>query len=176
MVALVTVVTLGAGTIGMRAVSARSTPGHVAIEENLAEAIATHFHLDAAEVKQVLEEEMTKHRQELDADRATFFSSMLDKHVEEGDLTRAQADALQAKMQSLPDFQKDMEGKTREERHAAMAARRAELETWAQEQGIPLAAILGPVPDGKERRFFHPRGRGMMHHGNGRLGTFPATP
>ena len=131
---------VGIGTAG--AISAEESNSYPSIVQKLVE----RFNLNAGEVEEVFDEFRGERHQEMQV----RFEERLDEAVNGGDLTEEQKQAMLAKLQ---EFQQEREANreafqnmTREERQEASQAKRAELEAWAEENGIEMENLfLGPM-------------------------------
>jgi len=117
-------------------------------EGDFANRFASHFNLDQSEVEGFMLEE----RETFKADREAEFTTNLDSAINAGDLTAEQKDLilakheeLQANHESMPDSHENWQDLTQEERGTARdlrqtdrEAERAELEAWADDNGIDL--------------------------------------
>lgn len=117
----------------------------------IVEKIATRFSLNKDDVQKVFDdarqEEMAKHE--------AVYQERLTQLVTDGKLTEAQKQLIlskKAELNSQRESQRaSMEGKTAEERKAAMEAEKTALESWAQSNSIDIQYLMfGPG-----------RGRGM---------------
>lgn len=127
-----------ASLAGVAAVSA-ATPGDG--QSGLIDKIATKFNLNKDDVKAVFDEDRAAHEAEMQKHQEEKLSQL----VTDGKLTAEQKDkiiAKQAELKAAHEAEKDsMSNKTKEERRAAMEAKRTELEQWAKDNGIPSEYI-----------------------------------
>lgn len=115
----------------------------------IVERISTKFGLNQDEVQSVF----TQVREERQADRAAEQEQHLDQLVSDGEITAEQKQLILDKMAEMQssreedrDSQRDL---SREDRQAEMEARRAEMDAWAEENGIDLEHLnLGGGPRG----------------------------
>jgi hypothetical protein len=110
----------------------------------LVSAIASKFNLDASEVQAVFDGQKTKMDAEqktkmagMEARRQQQFSERLAKAVSDGKLAQAQANLIIAKKAEFEAAKTSLEGKTKEERRAAMEAQKESLKAWATANNIP---------------------------------------
>lgn len=132
--------TMGLGTLaGAGIASAQSTDPHA----SLIDKIAARFNLDKDEVEKVFEEE----RAAMEAEHAERISERLQKLVDDGTITDAQKEAILQKIDELKaerDALKDeWKNLSSDERRSKMKEKRAELEAWANEQGLDLQKLHG---------------------------------
>jgi len=103
---------------------------------NLVSAIATKFNLKTTDVQAVFDEQRTQ----MEAEREQEVKDKVAALVEDGKLTQAQADKINAKraeMKTQMESDRDsMKDKTAEERKAAMEAKKTELDTWLKDNDI----------------------------------------
>jgi hypothetical protein len=106
--------------------------------ESLVSKIAQKFNLKTEDVQAVFDEEKSTH----EAERQAKMEEKLNQAVTDGKLTAEQKDKIIAKHKELQtQMEADreaMKDKTHDERHAAMEAKRTELEQWAKDNNIPL--------------------------------------
>jgi hypothetical protein len=137
---------LGAVAFGASSVSAQSADGAY---PSIITKIAERFSLNQDEVKAVFDEERASHQAEMQQQN----EEMLTAAVAAGELTEEQKQAILAKhaeMKTARDAQMEsMQSLTQEERQAAMVSKRseretqrAELEAWAEAQGIDMKYSL----------------------------------
>lgn len=150
--AIAVIVFGGAITIGTGVYAAKSTP----IQDRtngLVQAIATKFNLSQADVQKVFDEQRSKEQAEMQAKQEQRFADRLAQAVKDGKLTQAQADLVTAKHAEVLAFMKSMEGKTPDERQAAMKSQAESLKQWATDNKIPETFMTrgfgkGPGPGG----------------------------
>lgn len=124
----------GASIIGSNAVSAETSGG------TLVEKIATRFNLNQEEVQAVFDEQHA----EREVERASKLSERLQEKVADGTITEEQKTALEeklAEMRKLHEANRDSR-LIRDEQREGHEQAREELESWAEENGIPLDDIL----------------------------------
>lgn len=111
--------------------------------ETLIQRLVQKFGLKTADVQAVFDTV----RDERQTEMQQKMVERLDTLVSEGKITQAQKELIIAKhteLQKQREADKDeLRDLTPEERRAKMEARRSEIETWAQQQNIPLQYVLG---------------------------------
>lgn len=124
------------GTV--KAYAENESGGYPPIIQKLVE----RFGLNEEEVKAVFDEAREERRVEMQA----RFEQRLNEAVENGDLTEEQKQLLLAKHEELKAEREanreSFQNMTREERREAMEAKRAELEAWAEENGLDLSQLF----------------------------------
>ncbi|KKS17613.1 MAG: hypothetical protein UU77_C0018G0024 [candidate division WWE3 bacterium GW2011_GWC1_41_7] len=105
----------------------------------LVQRLAEHFNLNENEVDEVIAEVREERHQEM----MSTYSEKLDEVVEEGKLTAEQKDKILAKIEEMKDEHLGFTGLTQEERRQKMEEHRAELEQWAEENGIDESYLFG---------------------------------
>lgn len=119
---------------------------------SLVQKLAQRFNLNESDVQAVFDE----HHSEMHAQMKLRFEDHLSGLVTEGKITEAQKEAIFAKMEELKanreTLKEEFSSMSAEERKAKMQEKRAELEAWAQEQGIDLS-ITGPLMFGHHKGF-----------------------
>ncbi len=131
---------VGIGTAG--AISAEESNSYPSIVQKLVE----RFNLNAGEVEEVFDEFRGERHQEMQA----RFENRLNEAVNDGDFTEEQKQAILAKHQELQQERETnreaSQNMTREEHQEAMETERAELEAWAEKNGIEVEDFfLGPM-------------------------------
>lgn len=129
------------------------------LDDSLAQRLATKFNLNKDDVSA----ELSSYRQERDAARESEMKQKMEeslqKKVEEGKLTSEQKTALLSKLEELhkkhEESRESGEDKSEEERKTEMETERAELESWASEQGISDLDDILPKPDNRPPREEH---------------------
>jgi hypothetical protein len=143
---------LGASALGAGAVSAAGNTAGTGPFADLAQAIATHFNVDATEVQTLIDAQLAEHKEERHADMAARATEGLAKAVSDGQLTQAQADALIAHRAEMEATHEEWRTLTPEERRTKMEEHRTEMDAWLDAQGIDkevLHDVLGgPGPHG----------------------------
>lgn len=103
--------------------------------------IAKQFNLDSSEVEKVFEEDRKEHESE----REAIQTKRLQKLVDNGTITDKQKTAIEAKLKEVrAEREKNrdsMDDLSDEQRKAKMDEHRAELESWAKQQGIDLSKL-----------------------------------
>jgi hypothetical protein len=116
---------------------------------SLVEKIASTFNIDKAKVQSLFDENKTAR----EAEREKQQTERLQKLVDDGTITAAQKTAIEAKLAELKkerDADKDtMKDLSDAERKAKMDEKRAELESWAKEQGLDLTKLKGILGGGR---------------------------
>jgi len=140
---------IGGGVIAAKPVLAGySEERHNSMVQRLVET----FGLNEAEVEAVFAEA----RQEQQQERQAAFIAQLDKAVANGELTSAQKELILVKheeMRANKDSKStDWHELSPEERRDQMQAKRAELETWATENGVDLKYFGQHQGEGKGPR------------------------
>lgn len=102
----------------------------------LVSAIATKFNLRTTDVQAVFDEQRTA----METEREQEVEDKVAALVEDGKLTQAQADAINAKRAELKEAREadrdSMKDMTAAERKTAMEAKKTELDTWLKENDI----------------------------------------
>lgn len=165
------VAAVGLGSLGSVGLASAATSTNTNPQQSLIEKLSTKFKLNKDDVKKVFDEEHTAR----EAERTASVKTKLDAAVKAGTLTQAQEDKIIAKAAELQKTrQADMEAlkdKTQAERKAAMEAKRAEIDKWISDNGIPTEFaryVMGGGPRGHGHG--GPAGGmgrgGMMHDDN----------
>ena len=136
--------------------------------------IIEKFGLDESEVAQLMQE----NREERQAEHQAMTEEKLNEFVAEGKLTEGQKSALLAKIAERQENMDEWKDLTPEERREKAVEHRAEMEAWAEENGINLEELgllgrgfgMGPGgPGGDEHRLRGPKdGFGGFGDGKGR--------
>jgi Trk K+ transport system NAD-binding subunit len=145
-----------AGLVGNNMVSAATTTDD---NNSLVTKIAQKFNLKTEDVQAVFDAD----KQEKNTERQANLEKELSQLVTDGKLTAEQKDKIIAKQKELQanrETNKDtMKDKTEAERKSAMGAKKAELEKWASDNGIPTEYLRfvtgghgGHGPGGPYRR------------------------
>ncbi len=141
------------GTVGLLGVSAHAATTDP--QSSLADRIAKKFNLKSDDVKNVIEEE----HQARQSEREAKLSERLQKKVDDGTITADQKTKLEAKLKELrtkreAEHEANKSSKpTREDMKSKMETERAELKTWASQNGIDLDKVMPKLAEG-----------GMAHH------------
>jgi len=143
---------IGTALASSNLVFAQNTNG----PDSLITSIAQKFNLNETDVKSVFEEQRSKHQ----AERKAAVEQKLTQAVKDGKITEAQKQAILAKVsenqKDKPNFG-EFKNLTPEQRKAKMDEKRAEMETWAKQNGLTLETLHSII--GGPKGF----GRGMMH-------------
>ncbi len=133
---MTTIGVAGIATAGVSHAVTSSTNTNTNPVTSLAEAIAKKFNLKTADVETVIKDQHAAMEQERDAKVKAEIAQL----VEDGKLTQAQADAINAKR---ADLQKEREAtkpsstESQTDRKAAMEKRKSDLDAWAKQNNIP---------------------------------------
>ncbi len=143
--------------------------------ETLVQRLASKFNLNNDEVQATVDEYRAERQAERQAQIQAHFESKLQELIDEGSLTQDQANLLrqrQEQMRAEREAEKDAwQNMSPEEKQAAkqehrneMQSKRAECETWAQDNGIDPAVMkeLHPAPQRASRM-----GKGIKGNGLG---------
>lgn len=148
--AVVAVVSLCIISAGIGVAKAATDTSKTNPMSGLVAAIAAKFNLNARDVQAVFDGQKTQMEAdrktkmaEMETKRLQDFADILAKAVSVGRLTQAQADLVTAKESELKAAQTGFEGKTPEERRAAMEAQAKSLKQWATDNNIPEAYLSG---------------------------------
>lgn len=110
---------------------------------SLIQKLADKFGLKKEDVQSVFDQ----HRTEMQAAMQAKFTAQLDQYEKDGKITEAQKKLILEKHKEIQAQRQseiqNLQNKTPEERRAAMEARRAQLEKWAQDNGIDLQYFGG---------------------------------
>lgn len=102
--------------------------------------IAEKFGLNKDEVQTVVDDVMEAKREEMETKHQEMFQERLAKAITDGKLTQAQADVISKKSEEMKSQMEqnweDHKDLTPEERKTQMETRRAELEKWAEDNGL----------------------------------------
>ncbi len=138
LIAAATVATIGVAGLTTGAVFATTDSDSSTNDpmSGLVSAIATKFNLKTSDVQAVFDEQRTK----MEAEREQEMKDKVAALVEDGKLTQAQADKINAKraeLQQAREANRDsMQDKTADERKAAMEAEKTTIDTWLSENDI----------------------------------------
>ena len=97
------------------------------------------FNLDGEEVEEIF----TEAREERQSQMQARFGERLGELVEEGQLTEEQKQAILAKKEAMRQESQNWQGLAPEERREQMEQHRAEMQTWAEGEGIDLSLVFG---------------------------------
>lgn len=145
---------VGAGAYGVGKASAFDGPGN---QDNFATKLAEKFNLNKDDVTKFLEEEHAAHRAEMETQRQQVQQKCLTQAVQEGKITEAQKKLIENKITELD--KKRTEDKityqnlSDQERMKLHAEHRAEIQKWAQENGIDESYLMIGAKRGGEKGF-----------------------
>ncbi len=133
---------MAAGTIAVGAATVSAQTVDESGYPSIVTKIAEKFNLNQDEVRAVFDEE----REARQADMQQRMEDRLTEAVKAGELTEAQKQAILTKHEEMQaereaNFE-SMKSMTQEQRQAAMEAKRTELQTWAQSQGIDMKYLM----------------------------------
>lgn len=138
--ATVATIGLGIGVPTAATLAAQAESGSTG--SSMVEKITSKFNLNKDDVQKVFDEE----RASREAEREQQSKDELASLVKAGTLTQAQADKITAKRTELKadrEANRDaMKDKTEAERKAAMEAKKAEIDTWASNNGIDAKYLM----------------------------------
>lgn len=120
-------------------------------ENPLVRKLAGKFGLKQDEVQAVFDAVQTERMQQ----RETQYTTYLTKLVTDGKITEAQKQLLLEKRKEMSADRPDksaMQSMTPEERRAQMDAKKQEMDTWANENGIDTQYLMGPKGGGGHGR------------------------
>ena len=136
---------LGILTIGVLVPLAISMPASAysgSGSSSIIDQLVSRFSLNEDEVQEVFDANRTERTAEKQANQEDKLATA----VADGDLTQEQSDLITAKLtETKDDFVDDNENlsdKTTEERKELMEARKAEIEAWAEENGIDSSYLM----------------------------------
>lgn len=132
--------------VGASAVNAQ-TPSQT--KQAIVQKLSQRFGLKEADVQAVFDEDHIQHQQQMQA----HLEDKLSQAVKDGKITEAQKQAILTKLTQLRSNKQanrqNFKNMTPEQRKAAMEKERADLQTWAQSQGINLQNLPGIFGHGK---------------------------
>ncbi len=151
------IIALGLMFAGVGISKAATTNGNANPMSNLVSAIATKFNLNVSDVQAVVDAQMAADRESMQKDMEQRFNDRLTQAVKDGKITQDQADKISAKKTELESLRASIEGKTEDERRAAMKTQVDTLKKWATDNNIPAEFLMfgGPHMGGH-------MGHGMM--------------
>jgi hypothetical protein len=137
------------GGVGVVSATAAQAAAHSSgSSDSLAQQIADRFGLNKDEVQQIVDENRTAHKAEREAKAA----ERLQQLVDDGTITAEQQVLIEAKMKELKEARDAKKEAFRElshdERKARMDGQKAELEKWAEENGLDLSKLKGVLSGG----------------------------
>lgn len=118
--------------------AANATAGAGNPMSSLVNAIATKFNLSTTDVQAVFDEQ----RAQMEKEHEQAFADRLKQAVADGKITQDQADKITAKKAELESLRSSMEGKTEDEKRAAMKTQMDSLKNWATENNIPADFMM----------------------------------
>ena len=136
---LALVAVVGMGVAATQAASDNGRPNFMA---GLATALAQKFNLNAGDVQNVISEQMTQQRAQMQEQREEVFGDRLAKAVADGKLTQAQADLILAEKAKVQAQIEALEGKTGSERQAAMKQIMDAAKQWATDNNISQGYMM----------------------------------
>src|SRR3989339_936416 len=128
--------------MGVAATQAASDNGRPNFMAGLATALAQKFNLNAGDVQNVISEQMTQQRAQMQEQREEVFGDRLAKAVADGKLTQAQADLISAQKAKVQVQIEALEGKTGSERQAAMKQIMDAAKQWATDNNISQGYMM----------------------------------
>ncbi|MBP6926519.1 MAG: hypothetical protein KBB70_02355 [Candidatus Pacebacteria bacterium] len=132
------IIALGLMFAGATASKAASTTDGVNPMSNLIHALATKFNLNETEVKAVFDEQ----RVQMEKEHEQLFTNRLTQAIADGKLTQEQVDKITAKKAELETLRTSLEGKTEDEKRAAVKTQMDALKDWATENNIPAEFMM----------------------------------
>lgn len=148
LLALAIVGTVGLGLLGSSAFAQETNDTNNPMD-TLVQKIATKFNLNESDVQAVFDEAHSEIETKIEADQSERLSTL----VSEGKITEEQKSLILNKQKEMKESHKsnleNMKNLTPEERKSQMEAKRTELDTWAQENGIDPQYLMphgGPGP------------------------------
>lgn len=160
------VVAVGIIAVGMGGAvhAATNNNGQPNFMTGLANAIAQRFNLNLSDVQQVVDDQMTQHKAQVQADNQLAFTDRINKAVADGKLTQEQADKIIAKKASVDLEIAALKGKTKEEIKTGIKSIRDSVKQWMTDNNIPRQYFMVGFNGGL--REMHGKG-GMMGSFNG---------
>ncbi|MBN1162921.1 hypothetical protein JXA34_04230 [Patescibacteria group bacterium] len=132
-----------AGTMTVKSVYAQG-PGNGF--QSLIKKFIERFNLNEDEVNEFMEEIKEEKREE----QRSHLEEQLNAAVSEGKLTEEQKNALLEKMAERPENKENWQELSEEERKQLMDNNRAEMQAWAEENGIDLSLMHPEIHPNKE--------------------------
>lgn len=136
--------TVGAGTVATGAIAnAESGSSSSDPRSGLVDKLVSTFNLDKEKVQKVFDDQRT----EMEAKRTAEVKERLQKLVDDKTITAAQKTVIETKLVELKKEREAdreaMKDLSDEERKTKMNEKRAEMESWAKEQGLDLSKLKG---------------------------------
>lgn len=142
LLSIAAVTVLGAGALGSSIAYAQTTTDTQNPMSSLVQKIATKFNLNQSDVQAVFDAS----RQERQTQMKAKVESQLTQWVTEGKITEAQKQLILQKQQELQATRQsnrtNMQSLTPQERQTQKAAKRAELQAWAKDNGIDIQYLM----------------------------------
>lgn len=139
LLAIAGIAILGSAVLGSSGAFAQTTTESQNPVNSLVQKLATKFNLNQNEVQAVFDEAHL----ERNAQRKTQVESQLAQWVSEGKITEAQKQLILQKTQELQAEHESNRGNlTREQHSAQKAAKHAELQSWAEQNGIDTQYLM----------------------------------
>ncbi len=138
---------IGFGILGAAPANAQDTSAKNSFFTTLVDRIAAAFNLDKAKVQEVVNQVENEHRVVRETEMKARQEERLSQLVSEGKISEAQKQAIIKKHEEMrSNFNPEsMANMTEEQRHAAMEKHKAELDAWAQSQGIDPQYLMFKV-------------------------------
>ena len=138
------VLTMGAVLAGASSVLAQDGNEN---QQSLVQKIAAKFSLKESDVQTVFDESREQRQEEMQLRMKAELETRLSTAVTDKKITAAQKQMIIAKHNELHEQMEDqrdaMQNMTRDERKAAMEARRTELQSWAKQNNIDSTFVAG---------------------------------
>ena len=143
---------VGASIMGASAVSAQNAD----VRQNMIKSLAQKLGIEESKVQTAMEAIHTERQAEMQKKMEVN----LTQAVKDGKITEAQKQLILKKHAEMKaereNWKESMQNLTPEQRKAAMEKKRAELQSWAKENGIDMSVFqLGMGPKGGMRGFGH---------------------
>ena len=126
--------------------AATQTQAFSGVKDDLAQALATRFNLNATEVQTFLTEQHQAHKAEMKADMEAKMAARLEQAVTDGKITAAQKDLIVAKQAEVRTKMEALTDSDAADRDTAMKAIQDDLKSWAETNGIDIKWIGGGMP------------------------------
>jgi len=145
---LVAIAVLGFGVFTAKSVFAQQDAASFGgSRSSLIQRISARFGLNEEDVKAVFDEDRQEHQQEMQS----VYEEKLSQYVSENKITAEQKQLILAKHEELMSRRQSNADLTAEERRAQMEQERAELKSWAEDNGIDIPVLGGFGMDGHGR-------------------------